>query len=109
MWTVVFPDMQDGRGSKTLRFEGGYIQQRDLVWFPAHNVLAQAEMFLQIQTLSCSQFLILGSLFREDAARQNIFTPTQEKRVFPCSPDLLAISFCDRAGGIFPCTRLACT
>lgn len=106
---TLFPDMQDGRGSKTLRFEGGYIQQRDLVWFPAHNVLAQAEMFLQIQTLSCSQFLILGSLFREDAARQNIFTPTQEKRVFPCSPDLLAISFCDRAGGIFPCTRLACT
>eukprot|EP00435_Cladocopium_sp_Y103_P032005 s3895_g8.t1 len=50
----LFPGMQAAYGSKTLRFEGGYLQQKDLIWLPEDKVLVQAEIFLQVSVAASS-------------------------------------------------------
>ena len=103
-----FPGMQAAFGSKTLRFEGGYLRQSDIIWLPDEKVLVQAELFLQVRLLSSSEFLVLGILYEKQAAGNNIFQSTGKKRIYFCTADMKAISYVMRQGGIFPCTRLAC-
>ena len=103
-----FPGMQAAFGSKTLRFEGGYLRQADIIWLPDEKVLVQAELFLQVRLLSSSEFLVLGILYEKQAAGNNIFQSTGKKRIYFCTADMKAISYVMRQGGIFPCTRLAC-
>lgn len=103
-----FPGMQAAYGSKTLRFEGGYLRQTDLIWLPEEKVLVQADLFLQVRLLSSSEFLVWGTLYEEQAAGNNIFQSTREKRIYFCTADMKAVSYVTRQEGIFPCTRLAC-
>lgn len=105
----LFPGMQAAYGSKTLRFEGGFLQRKDLIWFPRENILLEAEVFLEVRLLSSSTFLICGVLFDKQAVDKKTFQSTNKRKLLACAPDMKAISFCLRDGGIFPCTRLACT
>lgn len=106
---ALFPGMQAAFGSKTLRFEGGYLAQMDLIWHPEEAALVQVELFLHVRLLSSSEFLLLGTLFEEQAGGRKTFVSTKQKKLLFCTPDMKAISYCVRDGGIFPCTRLACT
>lgn len=103
----LFPGMQAAYGSKTLRFEGGFLQQKDLIWFPGENVLVEAELFLQVRLLSSSTFLMCGILFERQGLGRKTFQSTTQKKLLVCTHDMKAISYCLRDGGIFPCTRLA--
>ena len=75
-----FPDMQAAYGSKTLRFEGGFLQQMDLIWHPEEKALVQADLFLQVRLSSSSEFLLLGILFQEKNAAKKTFESTNQKK-----------------------------
>ena len=103
-----YPDMQEAKVSKTLRFEGGRVSASDMLWFPATKHLAQASFFLQVRLLNSSEFLIHGDLYQQ-VRDSNTFRSTGVARLFVCTKDMVPISFCKRNGGICPCVRLAHT
>jgi hypothetical protein len=103
-----YPDMQEAKVSKTLRFEGGRVSASDMLWFPATKHLAQASFFLQVRLLNTSEFLIHGDLYQQ-VRDSNTFRSTGVARLFVSTKDMVPISFCKRNGGICPCVRLAHT
>ena len=102
-----FPEMQEAYASKILRFEGGRIKQKDLVWIPQEGKLAEVSMFLQVRLLSSSEFLLRAIMYEETS--QNLYVGTTQTRLLYCSADMRPVAFCRRQGGIYPCARLART